>query len=83
MATCTIVETSSRPYTLDHVRALCGDTFLNFTETEALKMIKPMIGLGKNWWSVFMIVGQQKDITQRPVTETLGWQTRRDRKLCV
>jgi acetyl-CoA carboxylase carboxyl transferase subunit alpha len=39
---------------------------------------KAMIGgLGK-LVVVFMIVGQQKDITRRPVnTETSGWQTRR------
>jgi acetyl-CoA carboxylase carboxyl transferase subunit alpha len=27
MATCTLSRHPSRPYTLDHVRALCGDTF--------------------------------------------------------
>ena len=31
----------NRPYTMDHVRALCGDTFLELFGDEVLKMTKP------------------------------------------
>jgi acetyl-CoA carboxylase carboxyl transferase subunit alpha len=38
----------SRPYTLDHVRALCGDTFLELHGDRGFKDDKAMIGgLGK------------------------------------
>jgi acetyl-CoA carboxylase carboxyl transferase subunit alpha len=67
----------SRPYTLDHVRALCGIS-LELHGDRGFKDDKAMIGgLGKIGGH-FMIVGQQKDITQRLVIQkTLGWQTRR------
>lgn len=30
----------NRPYTLDYIKAICGDTFWNFMETEVLKTIR-------------------------------------------
>jgi acetyl-CoA carboxylase carboxyl transferase subunit alpha len=51
----------SRPYTMDHVRALCGDTFLELFGDRNFKDDKAMIGgLGKIGGQTFMIVGQQK-----------------------
>ncbi|ODS80493.1 MAG: acetyl-CoA carboxylase carboxyltransferase subunit alpha [Chryseobacterium sp. SCN 40-13] len=51
----------SRPYTMDHVRALCGDTFLELFGDRGVKDDKAMIGgLGKIGGQSFMIVGQQK-----------------------
>jgi acetyl-CoA carboxylase alpha subunit len=47
MATCTIVEIPSRPYTLDHVRALV-EIFLELHGDRGFKDDKAMIGgLGK------------------------------------
>jgi acetyl-CoA carboxylase carboxyl transferase subunit alpha len=51
----------NRPYTLDHVRALCGDTFLELFGDRGFKDDKAMIGgLGKIGGQSFMIIGQQK-----------------------
>ncbi|NBL66055.1 acetyl-CoA carboxylase carboxyltransferase subunit alpha [Flavobacterium sp. NST-5] len=51
----------SRPYTMDHVRALCGDSFLELFGDRNFKDDKAMIGgLGKIGDQSFMIVGQQK-----------------------
>jgi acetyl-CoA carboxylase carboxyl transferase subunit alpha len=51
----------NRPYTMDHVRALCGDTFLELFGDRGFKDDKAMIGgLGKIGGQSFMIVGQQK-----------------------
>lgn len=51
----------SRPYTMDYVRALCGDTFLELFGDRGVKDDKAMIGgLGKIGDQSFMIVGQQK-----------------------
>ena len=51
----------NRPYTMDHVRALCGDTFLELFGDRNFKDDKAMIGgLGKIGGQTFMIVGQQK-----------------------
>ncbi|WP_268224273.1 acetyl-CoA carboxylase carboxyltransferase subunit alpha [Sinomicrobium oceani] len=51
----------SRPYTLDYVRAMCGDTFLELHGDRTVKDDKAMIGgLGKINGQSFMIVGQQK-----------------------
>lgn len=51
----------SRPYTMDHVRALCGDSFLELFGDRNFKDDKAMIGgLGKIGGQSFMIVGQQK-----------------------
>ncbi|WPR71335.1 acetyl-CoA carboxylase carboxyltransferase subunit alpha [Flavobacterium sp. NG2] len=51
----------NRPYTLDHVKAICGDTFLELHGDRSFKDDKAMIGgLGKIGGQSFMIVGQQK-----------------------
>lgn len=51
----------NRPYTMDHVRALCGDSFLELFGDRGFKDDKAMIGgLGKIGGQSFMIVGQQK-----------------------
>jgi acetyl-CoA carboxylase carboxyl transferase subunit alpha len=51
----------NRPYTLDHVKALCGGTFLEMHGDRGFKDDKAMIGgLGKIAGQSFMIVGQQK-----------------------
>jgi acetyl-CoA carboxylase carboxyl transferase subunit alpha len=51
----------SRPYTMDHIRALCGDTFLELFGDRGFKDDKAMVGgLGKIGGQSFMIVGQQK-----------------------
>lgn len=51
----------SRPYTLDYIKALCGDTFLELHGDRNVKDDKAMIGgLGKIGDQSFMIVGQQK-----------------------
>ncbi len=51
----------NRPYTLDYVKALCGDTFLELFGDRGVKDDKAMIGgLGKIDGQSFMIVGQQK-----------------------
>ena len=51
----------NRPYTMDHVNALCGDSFLELFGDRNFKDDKAMIGgLGKIDGQSFMIVGQQK-----------------------
>jgi acetyl-CoA carboxylase carboxyl transferase subunit alpha len=51
----------NRPYTLDHVKALCGDSFLELFGDRGVKDDKAMIGgLGKIGGQSFMVVGQQK-----------------------
>src|SRR6218665_1356519 len=51
----------SRPYTMDHVRALCGTSFLELFGDRNFKDDKAMIGgLGKIGGQSLMIVGQQK-----------------------
>ncbi len=51
----------NRPYTLDYVRAICGDTFLELHGDRGFKDDKAMVGgLGKINGQSFMIVGQQK-----------------------
>ncbi|NRS89122.1 acetyl-CoA carboxylase carboxyl transferase subunit alpha [Flavobacterium sp. 7E] len=51
----------SRPYTLDHIKALCGETFLELHGDRGFADDKAMIGgLGKIGGQSFMIVGQQK-----------------------
>lgn len=50
-----------RPYTLDYVRAICGDTFLELHGDRNFKDDKAMIGgLGKIGDQSFMFIGQQK-----------------------
>ena len=56
----------SRPYTLDHIKALCGDTFLELHGDRSFKDDKAMVGgLGKIGGQSFMIVGQQKGVNTK------------------
>ncbi|CAM1346741.1 acetyl-CoA carboxylase carboxyltransferase subunit alpha [Tenacibaculum crassostreae] len=51
----------NRPYTLDYIKALCGDTFMELHGDRSVKDDKAMIGgLGKIGDQSFMFVGQQK-----------------------
>jgi len=51
----------NRPYTLDHIRALCGDTWLELHGDRNVKDDKAMIGgLGKIGDQSYMFIGQQK-----------------------
>lgn len=50
-----------RPYTLDHIKAICGDSFLELHGDRNFKDDKAMIGgLGKIGDQSFMFIGQQK-----------------------
>ena len=51
----------NRPYTMDHIRALCGDSFLELHGDRNVKDDKAMVGgLGKIGDQTYMFVGQQK-----------------------
>ena len=51
----------NRPYTLDYINALCGDTFLELHGDRNVKDDKAMIGgLGKIGDQSYMFIGQQK-----------------------
>ena len=51
----------NRPYTLDYIKAICGDTFLELHGDRTVKDDKAMIGgLGKIGDQSYMFVGQQK-----------------------
>ncbi len=51
----------SRPYTLDYINAICGETFLELHGDRNFKDDKAMIGgLGKIGDQSFMFIGQQK-----------------------
>jgi len=51
----------NRPYTLDYINAICGDTFLELHGDRTVKDDKAMIGgLGKIGDQSFMFIGQQK-----------------------
>ncbi|MGB5508394.1 acetyl-CoA carboxylase carboxyltransferase subunit alpha [Robiginitalea sp.] len=51
----------NRPYTLDYIRAICGDTFLELHGDRTVKDDKAMIGgLGKIGDQSYMFIGQQK-----------------------
>jgi acetyl-CoA carboxylase carboxyl transferase subunit alpha len=51
----------NRPYTLDHIRALCGDSWLELHGDRNVKDDKAMIGgLGKIGDQSYMFIGQQK-----------------------
>lgn len=51
----------NRPYTLDYINALCGDTFLELHGDRNFKDDKAMVGgLGKIGDQSFMFIGQQK-----------------------
>jgi acetyl-CoA carboxylase carboxyl transferase subunit alpha len=50
-----------RPYTLDYIRAICGDTFMELHGDRSVRDDKAMIGgLGKIGDQSFMFIGQQK-----------------------
>jgi acetyl-CoA carboxylase carboxyl transferase subunit alpha len=51
----------NRPYTLDYIKAICGDTFLELHGDRTVRDDKAMIGgLGKIGDQSFMFIGQQK-----------------------
>lgn len=51
----------NRPYTLDYIRAICGETFMELHGDRSVKDDKAMIGgLGKIGDQSFMFIGQQK-----------------------
>lgn len=51
----------NRPYTLDYIKAICGDSFLELHGDRNFKDDKAMIGgLGKIGDQTFMFIGQQK-----------------------
>lgn len=51
----------NRPYTLDYIRTICGDSFLELHGDRNVKDDKAMIGgLGKIGDQSFMFIGQQK-----------------------
>jgi acetyl-CoA carboxylase carboxyl transferase subunit alpha len=51
----------NRPYTMDYIRAICGDSFLELHGDRSFKDDKAMIGgLGKIGNQSYMFVGQQK-----------------------
>ncbi|MCA0153263.1 acetyl-CoA carboxylase carboxyltransferase subunit alpha [Winogradskyella vincentii] len=51
----------NRPYTLDHINALCGESFLELHGDRNVKDDKAMIGgLGKIGDQSYMFIGQQK-----------------------
>ncbi|MCC4213819.1 acetyl-CoA carboxylase carboxyltransferase subunit alpha [Leeuwenhoekiella parthenopeia] len=51
----------NRPYTLDYIKSLCGDTWLELHGDRNVKDDKAMIGgLGKIGNQSFMLIGQQK-----------------------
>lgn len=51
----------NRPYTLDHIQALCGDSWLELHGDRNVKDDKAMIGgLGKIGDQSYMFIGQQK-----------------------
>jgi len=51
----------NRPYTLDYIKAICGDTFLELHGDRNVKDDKAMIGgLGKIGDQTYMFIGQQK-----------------------
>ncbi len=51
----------NRPYTMDYINAICGDTFLELHGDRTVKDDKAMIGgLGKIGDQSFMLIGQQK-----------------------
>ena len=51
----------NRPYTMDYIKAICGDTFLELHGDRSFKDDKAMIGgLGKIGDQSYMFIGQQK-----------------------
>lgn len=55
-----------RPYTLDYIKALCGNTFIELHGDRSVKDDKAMIGgLGKIGDQTYMFIGQQKGINTK------------------
>ena len=51
----------NRPYTMDYIKAICGETFLELHGDRGVKDDKAMVGgLGKIGDQSFMFIGQQK-----------------------
>ena len=51
----------NRPYTMDYINAICGDTFMELHGDRTVKDDKAMVGgLGKIGDQSFMFIGQQK-----------------------
>lgn len=56
----------NRPYTLEYIKELCGDTFLELFGDRGFKDDKAMVGgLGKIEGQSYMIIGQQKGINTK------------------
>ncbi len=56
----------NRPYTLEYIQNLCGDTFLELFGDRGVKDDKAMVGgLGKIDGQSYMIIGQQKGINTK------------------
>ncbi len=56
----------NRPYTLEYIQNLCGDTFLELFGDRGFKDDKAMVGgLGKIDGQSYMIIGQQKGINTK------------------
>lgn len=56
----------NRPYTLEYIKELCGDTFLELFGDRGVKDDKAMVGgLGKIDGQSYMIIGQQKGINTK------------------
>lgn len=56
----------NRPYTLQYIQAICGDTFLELFGDRGVKDDKAMIGgLGKIGDQSFMFIGQQKGVNTK------------------
>ena len=56
----------NRPYTLDHIKALCGESFLELHGDRNVKDDKAMIGgLGKIGDQSYMFIGQQKGFNNK------------------
>jgi acetyl-CoA carboxylase carboxyl transferase subunit alpha len=56
----------NRPYTLDYIKALCGDSFLELHGDRNVRDDKAMIGgLGKIGDQSYMFIGQQKGVNTK------------------
>ncbi len=56
----------NRPYTLDYIKAICGDSFLELHGDRNVKDDKAMVGgLGKIGDQSFMFIGQQKGVNTK------------------
>ena len=65
-----------RPYTMDYIQALSGETFLELHGDRTVKDDKAMVGgFGKIGDQSFLFIGQQKGIQHKKHAsiETLGW----------